>query len=101
MSAERARCVDQGAVVENKRRGAVLSVIQASQAERDQKRLASKKVTLREKKRIEAARIAAGVSESSSPEDVSEVPRSSSDSRRSRKHEPRGATSDPSSATRC
>ncbi len=43
------RCVNQGAVVENKRLGAVLSVIQASQAERDRKRLTSKKVTLRER----------------------------------------------------
>jgi len=44
--------------VENKRLGAVLSVIQASQAERDKVRLASKKLTLREKERIEAAQIA-------------------------------------------
>ena len=46
--------------MENKRLGAVLSVIQASQVERDKKRLASKKVTLREKERIEAALLTAG-----------------------------------------
>ena len=54
------RCVNQGAVVENKRLGAALSVIQASQLERDEVRLASKKLTLREKDRIAAARITAG-----------------------------------------
>ena len=43
--------------MENKRLGAVLSVIQASQVERDKKRLASKKVTLREKERIVAAQL--------------------------------------------
>jgi len=67
------RCVDQGAVVENKRLGAVLSVIQASQAERDKVRLASKKLTLREKERIEAAQIAAGLFPPSSSEGLSEV----------------------------
>jgi hypothetical protein len=56
------RCVDQGAIVENKRLGAVLSVMQASQLQRDQARLRSKKVTLREKERIVAARAAAGTS---------------------------------------
>jgi hypothetical protein len=58
--------------VENKRLGTVFSVIQASQVERDKKRLASKKTTLREKERIENARIAAGVSgflQCSSPTD--------------------------------
>ena len=50
------RCVDQGAVVENKRLSAALSVIQVSQLERDKVRLASKKLTLREKERIETAR---------------------------------------------
>jgi hypothetical protein len=53
------RCVNQDAVVENKRLGAALSVIQASQLERDKVRLTSKKLTLREKDRIEAARITA------------------------------------------
>jgi hypothetical protein len=62
-----------GAVVENKRLGAVLSVIQASQPERDKARLASKKLTLREKERIEAAQITAGLSSPSSPEWLSEV----------------------------
>jgi len=61
------RCVNQGAVVENKRLGAVLSVIQASQRERDKVRLASKQLTLREKDRIEAARITAGTSEPELP----------------------------------
>jgi len=61
------RCVNQGAVVENKRLGAVLSVIQASQLERDKVRLASKQLTLREKDRIEAARITAGTLEPEPP----------------------------------
>ena len=59
------RCVDQGAVVENKRLSAALSVIQASQLERDKVRLASKKLTLREKERIETARVTARTSEPS------------------------------------
>src|SRR3954471_13972088 len=67
------RCVDQGAIVENKRLGAMLSAIQASQAERDKARLASKTLTLREKERIEAAHIATGLSAPSSPEWLSEV----------------------------
>src|SRR4051812_37749346 len=67
------RCVNQGAVVENKRLGAVLSVIQASQAERDKARLASKKLTIREKERIEAAQITAGLSSPSSPVWLNEV----------------------------
>jgi len=45
-----------GAIVENKRLGAVLAVIQAAQDERDRTRLASKKLTLRQKERIQAAR---------------------------------------------
>jgi len=60
-------------VVENKRLGAVLSVIQASQLERDNARLASKRVTLREKERVQAARRAAGLAAPSSPEGLSEV----------------------------
>ena len=71
------RCVNQGAVVENKRLGAVLSVIQASQVERDRKRLTSKKVTLREKERIVAAHVAARPStpsaDSAVPDGLSEV----------------------------
>jgi len=47
--------------------GAVLSVIQASQLERDKVRLASKQLTLREKDRIEAARITAGTLEPEPP----------------------------------
>jgi hypothetical protein len=46
--------------VENKRLGAILSIIQTSQAERDKVRFASKRLTLREKDRIETARITAG-----------------------------------------
>ena len=61
------RCVNQGTVVENKRLGAALSVIQASQQERDKVHLASKRLTLREKDRIEAARITAGTSEPELP----------------------------------
>ena len=45
-----------GAIVENKRLGAVLAVIQAAQDERDRTRLASKKLTLRQKERILAVR---------------------------------------------
>ena len=52
--------VSQGAVVENKRLDAVLAFIQAGQVKRDLERLASKKVTLREKERINAARARAG-----------------------------------------
>ena len=44
-----------GAIVENKRLGAVLAVIQAVQVERDRTRLASKKLTIRQKDRIRAA----------------------------------------------
>ena len=52
-------CVNQGAVVENKRLGEVLSTIQVAQAKRDRARLASKGITKREKGRISAARAAA------------------------------------------
>jgi hypothetical protein len=54
--------------VENKRLGAVLSVMQASQLQRDQARLRSKKVTLREKERIVAAHLAARPSTPSAPQ---------------------------------
>jgi len=69
------RCVDQGAIVENKRLGAVLSVMQASQLQRDQARLRSKKVTLREKERIVAAHVAArpSTADSAVPDGLSEV----------------------------
>ena len=46
--------VTQGAIVENKRLGAVLAVIQTAQSQRDQVRLASKKLTIRQKDRIRA-----------------------------------------------
>jgi transposase len=52
--------VQQGAIVENKRLGAALAFIQAAQVERDRALLASKKLTLREKSRLLAARAAAG-----------------------------------------
>ena len=52
--------VTQGAIVENKRLGAVLAAIQASQTLRDQARLTSRKLTLREKDRLRAARVRAG-----------------------------------------
>jgi len=52
--------VSLGAIVENKRLGAVLAAIQASQAVRDQKRLASKKLSLREKERLRCARAKPG-----------------------------------------
>lgn len=47
--------------MENKRLGAVLSVIQVAQAGRDRERLASKKLTNREKRRVIATRAAAGL----------------------------------------
>jgi hypothetical protein len=52
--------VGQGAIIENKRLGAVLAVIQAAQLERDRSRLASKSLTIREKDRIRNARTGAG-----------------------------------------
>jgi hypothetical protein len=48
--------VNPGEVVENKRLGAVLATIQLAQAQRDVVRLASPKVTLRQKERIRASR---------------------------------------------
>jgi hypothetical protein len=52
--------ITQGAIVENKRLGAVLEQIADKQRQRDAERLASRKLTLREKKRIrkEAGRLA-------------------------------------------
>ncbi len=47
--------VAAGAIVENKRLGAVLAVIQTAQDERDRTRLASRKLTIRQKDRIRAA----------------------------------------------
>jgi hypothetical protein len=64
--------VNQGAVVENKRLGEVLSTIQVAQAKRDRARLASKGLTKREKGRISAARAAAGVAPTPPPEPVTE-----------------------------
>ena len=52
--------VAPGEIVENKRLGAVLSVIYAGQEERDQRRLASKKLTLRQKERLRATRAQVG-----------------------------------------
>ena len=48
--------VTQGSVVENKRLGAALAIIQAAQSERDRIRLDSKKLTIRQKDRIRTAR---------------------------------------------
>src|SRR5258708_40051136 len=48
--------VTQGATVGKKRLGAVLAVIKAAQDERDRTRLASTKLTIRQKDRIRAAR---------------------------------------------
>ncbi len=50
------RRVSQADIVSNKRLGAVLAKIQADQRLRDQARLTSPKVTLRDKRRIQAAR---------------------------------------------
>ena len=44
--------VKPGDIVENKRLGAALALIQADQDDRDQRRLASKKLTLRQKQRL-------------------------------------------------
>jgi transposase len=52
--------VAPGEVVENKRLGAVLSLIYAGQEERDQRRLASKQLTLRQKERLRATRAQVG-----------------------------------------
>jgi hypothetical protein len=46
--------ISQAAIVENKRLGAVLAVIQKAQIERDRQRLDSTKLTVREKERIRA-----------------------------------------------
>jgi hypothetical protein len=55
--------VTQGAVIENKRLGAALAIIQATQSERDRIRLDSKKLTIRQKDRIRVARDASQPSE--------------------------------------
>jgi hypothetical protein len=59
--------VSQGAVVENKRLGAVLTLIQGAQAERDRARLAAKSLTNREKARIVETRTAAAVTPRATP----------------------------------
>ena len=68
---EKQPLVAPGEIVENKRLGAVLSVIHAGQEERDARRLASKKLTLRQKERIRETRAKAGctpnVCQSTSP----------------------------------
>jgi hypothetical protein len=51
---DKAPQVSQGAIVANKRLGAVLTRIQAEQRERDHQRLANPKLTLRQKERIRA-----------------------------------------------
>lgn len=48
--------VRQADIVENKRLGHILALIQADQRKRDNERLASRKLTLRQKRRIKAAR---------------------------------------------
>ena len=53
---EKQPLVAPGAVVENKRLGAVLSMIRVGQEERDQRRLASKQLTLRQKARLRESR---------------------------------------------
>lgn len=49
-------CAGFGAIVSNKRLGAVLAQIQADQRKRDQETLTSPKVSLRRKRQIRAAR---------------------------------------------
>jgi Homeodomain-like domain len=53
--------IAQGEIVENKRLGAALAAIQATHEHRDAARLASKKLTLREKARIVEARLEANI----------------------------------------
>ena len=53
---EEHRRVTQGDIVSNKRLGAALQKIQADQRKRDDELLASKRLTLRQKKRIQTAR---------------------------------------------
>jgi hypothetical protein len=57
-----------GEIVENKRLGAVLSLIRAGQDERDQRRLASKKLTLRQKERLREAPATVHRSPNAAPE---------------------------------
>jgi hypothetical protein len=52
--------VAPGEIVENKRLGAVLSLIHTGQEERDARRLASKQLTLRQKERLREARAKVG-----------------------------------------
>jgi hypothetical protein len=66
--------VSQGAIVENKRLGAVLSLIQVGQADRDRERLAKKGPTLREKARVVAKRAASGLSAPIAPPTLVPVP---------------------------
>jgi hypothetical protein len=52
---DEAAAVAQGAIVDNKRLGTAIYAIRVLQAERDEARLASKKLTVRQKERIRAA----------------------------------------------
>lgn len=61
------RRVRQADIVANKRLGAVLAQIQKDQQERDRQRLASRKLTLRQKERIRAAQARAHAPPPSSP----------------------------------
>jgi hypothetical protein len=72
--------VSQGAVVENKRLGAVLSVIQAAQEQRDEELMRSKKLTNREKRHLSEARALAGVASVPVPTAAS-IPAPSGDDR--------------------
>lgn len=62
---DKAPHVTQGAIVANKRLGAVLTQIQAEQRERDRQRLARRSLTMRQKNRIRAAQAHAGAVASS------------------------------------
>ena len=70
--------VSQGAIVENKRLGAVLTVIQSAQTERDRVRLAMHGLTKREKDRIIEERRAAGL-EPKPASAAAKVPRAGDD----------------------
>jgi transposase len=55
-------CVQQGAIVANKRLGAVLNKIQRDQQERDRQRLARRSLTIRQKNQIRGAAVRADAS---------------------------------------
>ena len=59
---DKAPRVPQGAIVSNKRLGAVLSKIRRDQQERDRQRLARRSLTMRQKNRIQGVAVRADAS---------------------------------------